>query len=598
METTNYYLPIESKNLAHYFAKACICPVNYITNRNEDIQNLFPNYILLSNQKFAKDTNCSLEIVLNSNEEELINISENFYLFEKPLPITRVKKVFFKTEAQKTQSFFDINSGAAFIPENIVEIDSITEYINTYQLKNINKLSNNNWNINLDLFNRILGGFSIMSISGNENTYPIDYFNTLSTFNKLVKESLMDQLVPINHNYDWALIKGDKFVDLYNAIHSKIDSNTINYFASKESIKITKNNGKIITDKIQKKSNTFIIATLGSYGEGARMSIDNFISDLISDKFPSEKKEGLSLMFGINQGYESFRNKYKTENFNIDVKFKLNSQLDYCIIESIYQLVFNNKKDNSIFKYLSWCPEYKELKDYKDYETFEILDKTFIIKKKEKEDYSQSFQTLFQNISKQSIYEKILAEYVKLMPPFTKITSNEEAIKYFSDILDDNLKDFANPFFIKGQKEITEYEKENKEKIVKLENKIEEQKNIILELELKLNQSINLYPDEKEKEIIKSKVNEPSNINETEKERLNSKINSTTNLETAEPTLIPIENDEIYVFNKRKKDLKDLGITKLKPLAFNIGIKNAKEFKKENIDKLVDLILNIEFKSN
>ena len=64
MESNRYYLPLESKNLAHYFAKACLCPVNYITNRNDDIQNLFPNYILLSNEKFVQDTNCSLEIVL------------------------------------------------------------------------------------------------------------------------------------------------------------------------------------------------------------------------------------------------------------------------------------------------------------------------------------------------------------------------------------------------------------------------------------------------------------------------------------------------------------------------------------------------------
>lgn len=587
MGTNKYYLPLDAKNLAHYFVKACLCPTNYINARNEDIQNSFPNYILLSNEKFVQNSDCSIEIVLNNNDEVPIKISKNFYLFEKPLPITRIKKVFLKSEALKQQLLFNINDGAAFLPEKLIEVDASKESINTWQIKNVKNESNNEWNEKLDLFNRILGGFAVMSISGIENTFPVDYFNTLSTFNKLIKESLLDQSVYTNKNYDWALIKSDKFTELFEAIHSKIDNSTINYFASKEKIALIKNNGKIVIDKIKKESNTYNIATLGSYGEGTRMTIDSFISDLVSDKFPSEKKEGLSLMFGINQGYEAFRNKYKTQNFEVDIKFKLNSQLDYCTIESIYQLVFNNKTDNYKFNYLVWCPEYTEKKNYKEYDTFHILDRTFIIKKKEEEVYSQSFQNLFQSTSKKDIYEKILAEYIKLLPPFIKITSNEEAVKYFSDIIDDNLKEFGNSFFIKGckeglDKELKSIEIKNNQIITKLEDTIEKQKNRIEELENNLIKDNFSFSNKNTDEVVTSKVNEPSNFIELE------------------PTLIPIENENEYVFNKRKKELKALKITKLKEVAKSIGVKNGNDFKNEraSMDELVEIVLSIEFRVN
>lgn len=578
MESNKYYLPLESKNLAHYLVKACLCPVSYISNRNEDIQNLFPNYILLSNEKFVQDTNCSLEIILNSGEEEVIKISESFFLFEKPLPITRIKKVFFRSHLQKTQTGFDINSGAAFLPEKLTEVDETTESINTYQLKNATKTFNNyNWSDKLDLFNRILGGFSLMSVSGNENSYPTDYFHALSIFNKLINDELINQSVPFNNNYEWALIKGDKFVELFQAIHSKIDSNVINHFALKENIILTRNNGKIVVDKIQKKSNTYNIATLGSYGDGTRLSIDNFISDLVSDKFPPEKKEGLSLMFGINQGYEVFRNRYKTKNFEIDIKFQLNSQLDYLTIESIYQYVFNGKTNNNIFNYLSWCPQFKELKDFTGYDTFDILDRTFAIKKKEI--FSISFQNLFQSISKESIYEKILSEYTKSIPPFAKITSNEIAINYISNILDVSLRDYANAFFLKGNQENLENEKKNKELIQELENLVENQKSKIKELESELLQS-------------------NKNTNNRVGTKSEQKVIKYENFNSTEPTLIPIENDIEYHFNKRKKELKSLGITKLKSKAKDLGVKNTNEYNKENIEKLVEVILEIEFKTN
>lgn len=137
MMNTTYYLPIKSANLAHYFSKGCVCPTRYIENRIEDIQDKFNNQLLFSKERFTENTNCSLEIVLNNKEETVEEISKNFFLFNTPLPISRVKRIIFQNEKQKVNTIFDITSGAAFLPTELLKIDSTTKQLNYRELENI-----------------------------------------------------------------------------------------------------------------------------------------------------------------------------------------------------------------------------------------------------------------------------------------------------------------------------------------------------------------------------------------------------------------------------------------------------------------------------
>ncbi|MEI6066157.1 MAG: hypothetical protein WCP96_02360 [Methylococcaceae bacterium] len=421
MNEKKYFLPIKSVNLAHYMSKGCICPANYLKNRSQDIQTKFENCLLLSNTKFTDQTNCALEIIFNNPLEEPRKISENFFLFDSPLPISRIKKIIFQDEKKKITTSFNISSGAAFLPDNLVEIDSSLEATNSNQISNLNLEGvDKDWNTELELFDKLLGGFSLMSIAGNEyQNYPLNYFNTLSVINSLIKKEFINQAIPVNNDFEWAIINTSKHGKLHNTIYSKIDANIIEEFARKDSIALEKNNGKYMLDKIPRDSKTYLVAILASYGDGARLTIDNFISDFVSNKFPDEKKEGIALIFGINKGYEAFRNKYKTENFEVDIKFKLDSQLDYYTIESIYQFVFNNKKDNYSFDYIdNWCVKLKEniLRD--DCETYQVLDKTISYKKKEKVVSQYLFQQFFQN------FEKDFEEYTRLI--FDKVKEQFE----------------------------------------------------------------------------------------------------------------------------------------------------------------------------
>lgn len=452
-------MPLKSTNLAHYFRRGCICPAKYLDNRVEDIQNIYDNALLLSRFKFTNETNCSIEIVLNSTAEKVKQISENFFVLEMPLPISRVKKVFFQEEKQKKTTVFNITSGAAFISDNLLEVVSSDQSITVDEFKESPSInSKRDWTKIIEYFDQLMGGFALMRIAGDDiQNYPTNYFNTLSSISQIVKDELIHQKVKNTRDFQWTIINNNKdTTDLFNAIYSKIEDSTVNRFAQKYGTKIELSNMQYVLDKIDQQSPTYLVAVLASYGEGTRRKIDEFISHFISNKFSERRKESLALIFGLNKGYKALRNRYKIQNQTIDIKFKLDSQLDYYTIESIYQFVFNNKRDNNAFEYIdSWCSKWQEDNAFKGYETYEVLDKTIVYKKKEEVE-KDSFSVLFQKYSRNKIYEKITVEISKWIPPYLLKDNKEAGNEYFKALLDQDLEEFARRIYETGKAVIEE----------------------------------------------------------------------------------------------------------------------------------------------
>ena len=370
-------------NLAHYLGSGIIVPSIYIENKNVDIQDRFKNYLLLSSSKFTKDTNCAIEIVLNNNEEAPKKISEHFYLFDMPLPISRIKNIYFINEEQKVNTNFNITSGSAFIPDGLLKA-SQEESIETKELENIEvQSSEKNWSEYLKKYDQVLGGFSVMKISKeNFQNYPTHYFSALGNINNLFSNILAQQNIAIENSFQFAFTDEGRFKGFHNTIYSEIDYNEVQRYAENDKVKLDVKNGLVQIDRIAENTQTYLVAILESYGKGKRKQVDSFISDLISRKFVEKKKEGLSLIFGLNKGYKAFRNKYKTTNFEVDIKFHLDSKLDYYIIESIYQNVFNSLNNILSFKYIdSLFSEYKKEEiETSNYVTYQMIDKTIIWK--------------------------------------------------------------------------------------------------------------------------------------------------------------------------------------------------------------------------
>lgn len=400
-------------NLAHYLMGGIIVPSVYIENKNIDIQDKFKNYLLFSTSKFTNETNCAIEIVLNVDEEVPRKISDKFYLFDMPLPISRISNIYFTNEEQKVSTNFNITSGSAFIPDGLLKV-SKDESIATLELDNVVfQPSEVNWSQYLKKYDQLMGGFSTMIIGKEKfQNYPTHYFSTLGNINNLFKRILEQQNIKIENSFQFAFIDEGRFQNFHNTIYSEVNYEEVQRYAEneKEKVILEVKNGLIQIDKISENTNTYLVAILERYGKGKRMQVDSFISDLISDKFfkninsseRSKKKEGLSLIFGLNKGYKAFRNKYKTANFEVDIKFRLDTKLDYYIIESIYQSVFNSLNSVLSFKYIDnlFSESKKEESQTAKYITYQMIDKTIIFQERSDTPFERVLERISDVISK------------------------------------------------------------------------------------------------------------------------------------------------------------------------------------------------------
>lgn len=536
---TSLYIPIHSMNLAHYLASGIISPSIYIENKNADIQDRFKNYLLLSSSKFTKDTNCAIEIVFDNNEEVPKKISEHFYLFDMPLPISRVKSIYFANEEQKVNTNFNITSGSAFIPKGLLKT-SQEEGIETKELENIEfQASEKNWSQYLKKFDQILGGFSTMKISkDNFQNYPTHYFSALGNINTLFSNILAQQGINIENSFQFAFTDEGKFKNFHNTIYSEIDYNEVKRYAENDKIKLEVKNGLVQIDKIAENTQTYLVAILESYGKGKRKQVDSFISDLISGKFNAKRKEGLSLTFGLNKGYKAFRNKYKTANFEVDIKFNLDSKLDYYIIESIYQNVFNSFKNISSFNYIDslFSEVKKEENKSTNYITYRMIDETIIWKPRVIPPSETFLNKILQNVS-------------RLFSALVEIKKNDVASLFKEDI-EQFKTEIANEYLV---------ELEQKKAL------IEQLNNVISEKDKKINQL--------NKQIT---INIESEVGDVEKQAENENIKQTN----TDISLVDEKNGSLFIDDtsfSREAELKKFSEEKLKSIAKQYKITKRKK---------------------
>lgn len=383
---TKYYLPISSTSLAHYFGGACIKPSKYFENKQEDLQDKFNDFLLITTHFGTQQTDCCLELVFTKQETgELINVENGFYLYEKPLPITRVRKIYFSSKERKEQTITNINMSTAFIPNDL--IGEIKAFDNPQiDIKKPQDIEIFSYDKQIKIFNSILGGFALMRLAGEEYmNYSENYFATLSFFNTAIQQDLEYSKINIDTRYRGVFTGDSGFQKIIPYLDKKIDENDITKIANDENQLILKDKITRIIDLNTLDKWTYTVAVLNTYGVGSE-SKKKKIDELILSNFKSEikigKSEGIALCYGINRGYSTFSNKYSLGKNEKVVKFQLNSQLDYYTIESLYQYAFNNCKSDK-FLCLDWCPKQKWSRVSKKTD-YQILDVIVIGKKKAK----------------------------------------------------------------------------------------------------------------------------------------------------------------------------------------------------------------------
>jgi hypothetical protein len=383
-----YYLPISSTSLAHYFGCACIKPSKYFDNKQEDLQDKFNDFLLVTTHFGTQQTDCCLELVFTKQEtDDLIDIKDGFFLYEKPLPITRVRKIYFTSKERKEQTITNINMSTAFVPDELVEVaKNDFEDVRTDKLEKPQDI-HIEYNELLKQFDAFLGGLALMRLAGEDYmNYSENYFATLSLFNSAIRRDLEFAKIHIDTRYQGAFTGESGFQKIIPYLNKTIDENDVNSIAKEENQTVQKDKITRIIDLNSLDQWTYTVAVLNTYGvgnESKKKKIDELILSNFKSEIKSGKSEGIALCYGINRGYSAFSNKYSLDKNAKIVKFQLNSQLDYYTIESLYQYAFNNLKSDE-FSYLKdWCPKQKWAKISKKTD-YKILDVTVIGKKKAK----------------------------------------------------------------------------------------------------------------------------------------------------------------------------------------------------------------------
>lgn len=345
--STNFFIHIQSDTLAHYFVHGLFCPVQFLTNKSYDIQNNYESYLLLSDKKWNVDSDCSVEIELLEEEiSKLLKIQNNYFLIQTCFPLSRLRKIHFEDKKKAEMVIWNINNGAAFVPNWVVSFESKLKN-DIASLKEEANIPTENQDQDLKTkikkYNRLMGGLTFMRIgllAKNNLNLDVtkDYLSVLSYFNTHILNEIKSD-IKINNDLQ-NIFTGEK--EIFKYLAKDISLADVSLAGKNESQNVQRKFNTITFDNLDPNSLTFKLAMLNTYGKGKVKSDNDLVSGLLS-KTKDKLVEELSLIFGLYIGYSDLRNRYSNELGTLDIKFKLNSILDFYLIESLFNYTFHDK---------------------------------------------------------------------------------------------------------------------------------------------------------------------------------------------------------------------------------------------------------------
>ena len=115
------YLPIEPVNLAQYTVDTFVYPMKYLRffKKRESIQKRFPSYILLSKVKWIEGCNIAIEVEIDENR--LIQLDENFYLYDDIITFDKVQTIWFDDIEYLDIFVFNLEIATTFTPKHLLK---------------------------------------------------------------------------------------------------------------------------------------------------------------------------------------------------------------------------------------------------------------------------------------------------------------------------------------------------------------------------------------------------------------------------------------------------------------------------------------------
>lgn len=432
-----YFIQINKNNLLGYISSALIHPVNYEirdmarNERQKDIQNLRPNYLLITDgfADVQDKEQVLIEITLKESDKKRLKVlSDKVCLLDYPLPISRMKCIYVANEDTKKNlaSIFKTYSDAD-LPGNLVNkwTEKITDNSEVVSKLNLSDISvGNKLKINeKERFDRILGMISYMK---NADLYFADLSGDYANFSEyclkvinLVNPSFQskDTNISFSNNdplkyYFKALIIGSSeshalseiLFEIYedNFFRKDVLHKILSSYAIDKTIKsafghlISDNTKKGLAELSAKRPEFTLLAILYRFrnksGSDKTALKKQLQEQMLFDYEEIEKQKSGKISqrvnfilagLGLYYGYRSLP-KHEDISFNdvfyssieryTKVKFNPNSRIDRMIIESVYQFCFYGKVDSE-FDFLpkqSMKPTFVEVpKNYED-DSFEL----------------------------------------------------------------------------------------------------------------------------------------------------------------------------------------------------------------------------------
>ena len=469
------YFPIQSTSLAHYFGAAIIKPAKYFTNKPHDLQDEYGEFLLFTTNMGTTETDCCLEIALTDDEEKkLINVNDGWFLYAvNPLPISRIVRIIFSDQDKRDTTITNIRMSTAYVPERLIEVCKF-DHTPTSNIKVPTSCRGVEKKESIIKYNRFLGALALMKTVGEPYmNYSPNYILTLSFFNTFIEEQLNRVIkADVKKSYQGLFDNSKGFEHVLPYLESQIDEQTVYKIAEKNKQEIIKDKvTRIIDINSLTDTWTYTIAILNTYGvgeEARRKKIDGLIQSHFSS-IKKEKAEGVALCYGYNRGYSVFSKDYIIDENgeSVSYKYKLESQLDYYTIESVYQYVFNGVVSRT-FPYLDeWCPKKTTRKPQRKTD-YIILDEVIIGKRKAKVFSEEWWNGLFQIFNKE--FGRFAQENFRFFQEMGREMKND---------IEDEQKELVSQY----ENKLNEYKKKIDELTKQLEQKTEE--NISLQHQLK-----------------------------------------------------------------------------------------------------------------
>ena len=397
----NYYIQYNVSNLYDCFSSGLIVPAVFIKERTcEDVQNKFRNSLLFSKGyiDFFDKTQCLLEITFKP--DELDYSVQNAFLFNNPLPITRIKHIIVKDHSVKQKILNTARTqDVGFIPEDIFSYFDLLEY-QKVELNEMNpKSMDSNLKNEIEIFDKILGLFACIKNQQLYYTkttkiisnYSEHFLEAFSIINNKTEAKLFNYIKPefvkafiklfdynnsdvsnpssyiVNYLYSGGLIDNDFIEIFFELFGGLVPEKKDLLFELKN--KLLSPIGKKSTLKPLFEINKIFyqVAYLYIYGKKGSNDLE-ILKNLIQDELIYSQSEITLALLGMYYGYRQLRpsetimfNDSKIERIfgtEYNLKFKLNNKLDYSLIESIYEFVFNKKSANE--QILAFQPIVKE----------------------------------------------------------------------------------------------------------------------------------------------------------------------------------------------------------------------------------------------